>query len=103
MLRIAPAAEFLAVVPTLAAAQNAPASFCKNGALPFAAADANRVAGARDVGLWSIKNNALRAVSASFGERSEGRFAIHRQGPAVAAKQLSGNRSFRVEGAITLR
>lgn len=169
MLRIALVAVALAV-PSLAAAQNAATSFCRNGALPFAATEANRVAGAqlqplisgkrlgyvrepnrgagvwfnltrefradgssvhgclagrsangpwgpcrqvgeervnvagpRDVGVWSVKTNALYVVSASFGERSEGCFAIYRQGQAFAAKQLSGNRSFCVEGAITLQ
>ena len=61
------------------------------------------VAGPRDVGVWSVKTNALYVVSASFGERSEGCFAIYRQGQAYAARQLSGNRSFCVEGAITLQ
>lgn len=61
------------------------------------------IAGARDVGTWSVKNNSLCLVSASFGERSEGCFAIHRQGQVVAAKQLSGNRSFCIEGAIALQ
>jgi hypothetical protein len=156
-------------LPGTAAAQNAPTSFCRNGALPLAASDANRltgaalqqaisgkrlgyvregtraglwfsltrelrtdgssvhscqaargpsgpwaacrqigeekvnVAGARDIGVWNVKDNALCLESASFGQRSLGCFAIYRQGSAVAAKQLSGNRSFCVEGAITLQ
>ena len=169
MLRIVFVAAALAV-PSLAAAENAATSFCRNGAPPFAATEANRaaraqlqalisgkrlgyvresdrgtgvwfnltrefrtdgssvhgcqagrttngpwgpcrqvgeervnVAGPRDVGVWSVKNNALCVVSASFGERSEGCFAIYRQGQALAARQLSGNRSFCVEGAITLQ
>ena len=169
MLRILLVAAALAV-PSLAAAENAATSFCRNGAPPFAVTEANRVAGAqlqalisgkrlgylresnrgngvwfnltrefradgssvhscqagrsasgpwgpcrqvgeervnvagpRDVGVWSVKNNAVCVVSASFGERSEGCFAIYRQGQAFAAKQLTGNRSFCVEGAITLQ
>jgi len=166
-----PIAAFAAVaLPAAAVAQNAPTSFCKNGAPSFAVSDANRltgpalqqavagkrlgyvrestrgggiwfslvrefradgssvhacqagrgpsgpwgacrqigeekvnIAGARDVGTWSVKNNSLCVVSASFGERSEGCFALYRQGQAVAAKQLSGNRSFCIEGAITLQ
>jgi hypothetical protein len=61
------------------------------------------VAGSRDIGVWSVKDNALCVESASFGERSRGCFAIYRQGQAFAAKQLSGNRSFCIEGAITLQ
>ena len=157
------------MLPPAAAAQNAPTSFCKNGALPFAASDANRlkgpalqqalagkrllyvregtraglwfslarelradgsavhscqaarapggpwgacrqvgeekvnVSGSRDIGVWNVKDNALCTESASFGRRSHGCFAIHRQGQATAAKQLSGNRSFCIEGAITLQ
>jgi hypothetical protein len=153
----------------MAAAQNAPTSFCKNGAPPFAVTEANRltgaalqqalsgkalgyvregtrpglwlsltrelradgsavhscqaarspsgpwgacrqigeervnIAGSRDIGVWSVKDNALCVESASFGQRSLGCFAIHRQGEAFAARQLSGNRSFCIEGAITLR
>ena len=48
------------------------------------------VPGARDVGLWSVKNRALRTFSASFGEGTEACFAIHRQGQAPAAKHISG-------------
>lgn len=157
-------------LPGAAAAQNAATSFCKNGALPFAASDANRVTGpalsqalsgkrlvyvresnktagiwfnlgrefrgdgssihscqagrgpsgpwgacrqigeekvnvtgARDVGVWNVKGNAFCFTSASFGERSTGCFTLHRQGQALAARQISGNRSFCVEGAITLQ
>jgi hypothetical protein len=169
MPRLALAALMVAV-PSLAAAQNAPTSFCRNGAMPFAATEANRiagpalqrllvgkrlgyvresnrgngfwfkltrelradgssvhsclvsrsangpwqpcrqvgeervnVAGSRDVGVWSVKANALCMTSASFGERSGGCFAIYRQGRAYAARQLSGNRSYCIEGAITLQ
>jgi hypothetical protein len=157
-------------LPSGAAAQNAATSFCKNGALPFAATEANRlagpaltqalsgkrlvyvresnktagiwfnlgrefradgssvhscqagrgpsgpwgacrqigeekvnVAGPRDVGVWNVKGNSFCVTSASFGERSTGCFALHRQGQALAAKQISGHRSFCVEGAITLQ
>lgn len=158
-----------ALLPCAAHAQNAATSFCRNGALPFAANAANRltgpalqqalsgkrllyvregtraglwfslsrelradgstvhaceaarspsgpwgacrrigeekvnVAGSRDVGVWTVKDNALCLESASFGRRSLGCFAIHRQGQALAAKQLTGNRSFCVEGPIALQ
>jgi hypothetical protein len=169
MIRPAIVALAALVLPAAASAQNAPTSFCKNGALPFAASEANRlkgpalqqalsgkrllyvregtraglwfsltrelradgsavhscqaarspggpwaacrqvgeqrvnVSGARDIGVWNVKDNALCTESASFGQRSLGCFAIHRQGQATAAKQLSGNRSFCIEGAITLQ
>lgn len=169
MIRTAMFIAAALVLPGAAAAQNAATSFCKNGTLPFAASDANRlkgpalqqalsgksllyvregtraglwfsltrelradgsavhscqaarspsgpwgacrqigeekvnVAGSRDIGVWSMKDNALCTESASFGQRSQGCFAIHRQGQATAAKQLSGNRSFCIEGAITLQ
>ena len=169
MIRIAIAAVAALVLPAAAQAQNAATSFCRNGTLPFAASDANRlkgpalqqalsgkrllyvregtraglwfsltrelradgsamhscqaarapggpwgacrqvgeekvnVSGSRDIGVWSVKDNALCTESASFGSRSHGCFAIHRQGQATAAKQLSGNRSFCIEGAITLQ
>jgi hypothetical protein len=169
MKRIALLGLAVLALPAAAAAQNAATSFCRNGALPFAASDANRltgaalqqalsgkrlgyvregtraglwfsltrelradgsavhscqaargpsgpwgacrqvgeekvnVAGSRDIGVWNVKDNALCVESASFGQRSLGCFAIYRQGGATAAKQLSGNRSFCVEGAITLQ
>ncbi len=169
MKRIALLGLAVLALPAAAFAENAATSFCKNGALPFAASEANRltgaalqqalagktlgyvregtraglwfsltrllradgssvhscqaarspsgpwgacrqigeervnVAGSRDVGVWNVKDNALCLESASFGQRSLGCFAIHRQGAAYVAKQLSGNRSFCVEGAITLQ
>jgi len=169
-MRIATLALAALALPTAATAQNAATSFCKNGALPFAASAANRVsgpalqqaltgktlvyvrestrgggiwfnltremrndgssvhacqagrgpsgpwgacrqigeekvniAGPRDIGTWKVQDNALCVESASFGARSAGCFTIHREGQAFAAKQLSGNRSFCIEGAITLR
>lgn len=59
-----------------------------------------RVAGARDVGVWNLKNDAVCATMASFGEKSANCFAIHRQGAAVAAKRVSGQAC--VQGAIEL-
>jgi hypothetical protein len=169
MNRIAMLGLATLMLPGAAAAQNAPTSFCKNGALPFAAGEPTRltgsalqqalsgkrlgyvregtraglwltltrelradgssvhacqaarsaagpwgacrqigeekvnIAGSRDVGVWSVKDNALCLESASLGARSRGCFAIYRQGQAFAAKQLSGNRSFCIEGAITLQ
>ncbi|MGH7005218.1 MAG: hypothetical protein ACREIP_14840, partial [Alphaproteobacteria bacterium] len=62
-----------------------------------------QASGARDVGVWSVKNNALCMTGAAFGESSESCFAIHRQGSAVAAKRVSGPQSVCIEGAITLQ
>lgn len=169
MIRASILALAALALPAAAFAQNAATSFCRNGTLPFAASDANRlkgpalqqalagkrllyvregtraglwfsltrelradgsavhscqaarapggpwgacrqvgeekvnVTGSRDIGVWSVKDDALCTESASFGSRSHGCFAIHRQGQATAAKQLSGNRSFCIEGAITLQ
>jgi hypothetical protein len=170
MRRTAVAILAALALPTAAAAQNAATSFCKNGAMPFAASESNRltgpalqqaiagktlgyvrestrgggiwfsltrqfgsdgssvhscqagrgpsgpwgacrqigeekvnVTGARDIGVWSVKDNALCVESASFGVRSAGCFAIHRQGQTFAAKQLTGNRSYCIEGTITLQ
>lgn len=169
MIRRAMALLAALALPGAAQAQNAATSFCKNGALPFAASDANRltgpalrqalsgkrllyvregtraglwfsltrelradgsavhscqaarspngpwgacrqigeervnVAGPRDIGVWNVQDNAFCTESASFGQRSAGCFSIHRQGQAFAAKQLSGNRSFCIEGAVTLQ
>lgn len=63
----------------------------------------NQASGARDVGVWSVKNNTLCMTGAAFGESSEACFAIHRQGAAVAAKRVSGPPSVCIEGAITLQ
>lgn len=169
MIRTVMLAMAALALPAAAQAQNAATSFCRNGTLPFAASDANRlkgpalqqalsgkrllyvregtraglwfslarelradgstvhscqaarspggpwgacrqigeekvnVSGSRDIGVWTVQDNAFCTESASFGQRSRGCFAIHRQGQAVAAKQLSGNRSFCIEGAITLQ
>ena len=54
MLRIVLVAVALAV-PSLAAAQNVPTAFCRNGALPFAATEANRAARAQLQALISGK------------------------------------------------
>ncbi len=62
-----------------------------------------QAAGAKDVGVWNVKNNALCMTGAAFGESSEACFAIHRQGTAVAAKRVSGPPSVCIEGAITLQ
>ena len=45
MIRRAMALLAALALPGAAQAQNAATSFCKNGALPFAASDANRLAG----------------------------------------------------------
>lgn len=65
--------------------------------------DKASVAGSRDVGIWSVRARSLCVASASFGERAEGCFAIHRQGQVYAARQISGSRTFCIEGTITLK
>ena len=59
------------------------------------------IAGGRDAGVWSVRDRALCTRSASFGEASQGCFAIYRQGPVLAAKQISGPRTYCIEGAVT--
>lgn len=61
-----------------------------------------RVQGARDVGVWSIRNEALCGAKASFGERVVDCFAIHRQGAAYAAKRVSGPLAVCMQGNIVL-
>ncbi|HEY7611208.1 MAG TPA: hypothetical protein VIF14_18425 [Alphaproteobacteria bacterium] len=61
-----------------------------------------QTAGSRDVGVWSIKNNAVCAAKASFGEQTEDCFALHRQGAIVAAMRVSGPRAACVQGTIIL-
>jgi len=63
----------------------------------------NQATGARDVGVWTVKNNALCMTGAAFGESAEACFALHRQGTAVAAKRVSGPVSVCIEGGITLQ
>lgn len=62
-----------------------------------------QAAGGRDVGVWSIKRDALCSAKAAFGERSEDCFAIHRQGGVFAAKRVSGPLSACVQGTVTLQ
>ena len=62
-----------------------------------------RVAGSRDVGVWSIKNNNLCSAKAAFGERTEDCFAIHRQGAIYAAKRVSGPLAACMQGSITFK
>jgi hypothetical protein len=62
-----------------------------------------RVAGSRDVGVWSIKNNNLCSAKAAFGEGAEDCFAIHRQGAVYAAKRVSGPLSACMQGTITFK
>jgi hypothetical protein len=65
--------------------------------------DRQAIKGSRDVGVWRIANRALCVASASFGERSEGCFSIHREGTTLAAKQTGGPRSHCIEGVVTAR
>ena len=62
-----------------------------------------RAAGSRDVGVWSIKNNAVCATKSAFGEATEDCMAIHRQGAVFAARRISGPPSACVQGTITLQ
>lgn len=62
-----------------------------------------RVAGSRDVGVWSIKNDNLCSAKAAFGERTEDCFAIHRQGAIYAAKRVSGPLAACMQGPITFK
>jgi hypothetical protein len=62
-----------------------------------------RVAGGRDVGVWSIKNENLCSTKAAFGERTEDCFAIHREGAVYAAKRVSGPLAACMQGEVTLQ
>ena len=62
-----------------------------------------RVAGHRDVGVWSIKDGNLCSAKSAFGERTEDCFSIHRQGGVYAAKRISGPRAACMQGTITFR
>jgi hypothetical protein len=59
--------------------------------------------GARDVGVWSIKNNAVCSMHASFGEKAENCVTIHRQGTVFAAVRAPGARTACIPGPITLQ
>lgn len=59
--------------------------------------------GARDVGVWNIKNNAVCSVHAAFGEKAENCVAVHRQGSVLAAVRASGSRTACIPGTITLQ
>jgi hypothetical protein len=62
-----------------------------------------QAAGGRDVGVWSIKNEALCSAKAAFGDRSEDCFAIHKEGAVLAAKRVSGPLAACVQGTVTLQ
>jgi hypothetical protein len=62
-----------------------------------------RVAGSRDIGVWSIKNGNLCSAKAAFGDHTEDCFAIHRQGAAYAAKRVSGPLAVCMQGTITFK
>lgn len=59
------------------------------------------IAGAHDVGVWRVENRTLCLVHAAFN--TTGCFAIHRQGGALAAKYVSGPRSYCAEGPVEVR
>ena len=60
-----------------------------------------KVAGAHDVGVWRTENRALCFVHAAFNTTTC--VAIHRQGGAVAAKYVSGPRSYCAEGPVSVQ
>jgi hypothetical protein len=60
-----------------------------------------KASGARDVGVWAIKADALCSTKSAFQGRVEDCFAIHRQGAVCAAKRVSGPLSACVQGTIT--
>ena len=62
-----------------------------------------RVAGSRDIGVWSVKNGNLCSAKAAFGEHTEDCFAIHRQGAVYAAKRVSGPLAVCMQGTITFK
>ena len=59
--------------------------------------------GARDVGVWSIKNNAVCSTHASSGEKAENCVTIHRQGAVLIAARAAGARTACIPGIITLQ
>jgi hypothetical protein len=59
--------------------------------------------GGRDVGVWSVKNDAVCSMHASFGEKAENCVTIHRQGPVFTAVRASGSRTACIPGVITLQ
>jgi hypothetical protein len=60
-----------------------------------------RVAGARDVGVWNMKNDTVCSVKSGFGANTEDCFALHSQGGVFAARRVSGPRAACVNGKIT--
>jgi hypothetical protein len=62
--------------------------------------DVARVAGHRDVGVWSIENRALCFDHTAF--KVGACFAIHRQGGILAAKNTRGPRHYCGEGPVTV-
>ena len=63
----------------------------------------NRREGGRDVGVWSIKNDVLCSVHASFGQKNEDCITVHRQGSVLAAKRVFGSLTACMPGTITLQ
>jgi hypothetical protein len=59
--------------------------------------------GARDVGVWNIKNNAVCSMHASFGEKAENCVTIHRQGAVLVAARAAGARTACIPGTVTLQ
>lgn len=83
---------------TFSRSPNGPWSPCKSyGSMQ------KRREGARDVGVWSIKNDAVCSVHAAFDEKAENCVKIHRQGSVLAAVRASGSRTACIPGTITLQ
>jgi hypothetical protein len=85
-------------VCTFARSPNGPWQPCKSYG-----SQQNRREGARDVGVWSIKNDAVCSVHAAFDEKQENCVTIHRQGAVYAAIRTSGSRTACIPGAIFLQ
>jgi hypothetical protein len=117
MHRLAIAALACAALAPSAATQSRGTPTCKDGATPFKGAigrSANgpwrpcksfgsadrQAAGGRDVGVWSIKNEARCSAKAAFGDRSEDCVAIPKESAVLAAKQVSGALAASVQGTV---
>ncbi len=59
--------------------------------------------GSRDVGIWSIRNDAVCSMHASFNEKAENCITLHREGAVLAAVRSSGSRTACIPGIVTLQ
>ena len=67
---------------------------------PSYGSDKTRVAGHRDVGVWRIENHALCFEHAAF--KVGACFSVHRQGAALAAKNVRSPRHYCGEGPVAV-